>query len=68
MMVQVIIEKDLWGTTMLKGSDLELHFQNLKVKHLALANAGKPISDQNFITLFLTSLLDSYKNFCMSCQ
>lgn len=59
-MSHVIFKEDLQGTTMIKGSDIELHYQNLKLKCLSLANTRKAISDHNFITVFLASLPDSF--------
>lgn len=68
LMAQFFLEKELNHTLMQEGSDLENHYRILELKHRTLANAGKTISDLEFITIFLASLPESFESFCQSVQ
>lgn len=50
------------------GADPEFHFHDLESKCQKFANASKVITDEDFITLFLASLPESYDSFCQSIQ
>ncbi len=65
-MAQMFFKKDLQNTVMTEGTDPEKHFRDLQSKHRRLANSGKLISDDDFITLALSSLPESYDSFCQS--
>ncbi len=65
-LAQMFTEKDLRNTTMMEGTDPKKHFRDLQAKHRKLANSGKLISDDDFITLVLSSLPESYDSLCQS--
>lgn len=68
LMARFFLEKELNHTLMQEGSDLKNHYRTLELKHRTLANAGKTISDLEFITIFLASLPKSFESFCQSVQ